>query len=89
MKKIPQFIKYKLQSIENHQYSVRRLIDEVIKWAGLNEHDFDDINKWTWGMHIDLQGGGIYSAKDSESLLIEFFMYKELRRITEGKNEIK
>lgn len=71
MIKIPKHIKAKLQSIENHQYAVKRLVNHVMDWAGLTIDDTDEENGWDWGMYIDMQGKPS-PASGSEKLLLDY-----------------
>lgn len=75
MRTIPKHIKAKLQSIENHQYSVKRIVAEVMGWAGLSFDDTDEENGWDWGMYVDMQGDPAYADR-SESLLLDFMNKK-------------
>lgn len=73
MNKIPKHIHKKLWSIYNHQFAVKRLVNEVEDWAKIR--DTTDKEGWDWGMNVDMQGT-IESPESNASLLQEFIELK-------------
>jgi hypothetical protein len=68
--KIPQTIKTKLKAIENHQKRVKKLLSDIENFYPNLENTCDD-SSWNFSSYIDQQGQ-IYTAKESENLLISF-----------------
>ncbi len=62
-------VKIILERIYKAQVKVKKLVDKVESCGGLlNAYDSDT---WTWGMHVDKQGG-IMTPEESFNLYLKF-----------------